>query len=269
MPGDATRKMDKGMQAEIIGVAQATIAGHLYDDAGKPLDGSQPTPGKETTEQLLRRLGDEIARSCGCTPVYGPIKSFERANEKRQKEYKGDWYEVKDLVRMTIVAPTFGHLDRVKNMLRDECVARHGLGLIKDVEVFAHTDECGYSGLNFVVRMTNGRPAEIQSNVPGIMYGKMSKADFVGAFGQVMFEEMQRNYKIEGGLGHTLYEVQRADPSGVNGQKAAQLSKQYYDYLRKGFYHPQVCQQLARELMAFKLANPTFWPECVPTRARR
>src|SRR4051812_22805973 len=116
MPDAATRKMDKGMQAEIKAVAQATIAGHLYDDAGKPLDGSQPAPGKVTTEQLLRRLGDEIARKCGCTPVYGPIKEFERANGKVLKEYKGDWYDVKDLVRMTIVAPTFGHLDPVKDM---------------------------------------------------------------------------------------------------------------------------------------------------------
>src|SRR5437870_6450398 len=74
--------------------AQFGIRDRLFKQAG------------ESNEELWE-LGCALAAECGCKPLHGPIKKKdERATFKVEHEYGNDWYELKDAVRMTIVAPT-------------------------------------------------------------------------------------------------------------------------------------------------------------------
>jgi hypothetical protein len=242
--------MAKDVFAELREKAQKRVKDQLYADAG----------AVGGTTDLLRALGDDIAQQCGCTAIYCGAKSDARATEKVQRDYRkyvpeGDWYEMKDVVRMTIVARFPNQLKDVRKMIEKRCVAANSMGIIKAEERFAQTDPCGYSDLNFVVRLTNGRPAEIQANVPEVMYGKMSAKDFQDVLGTAKFNELKGRYRIEGGLGHGLYEIWQKGQASPKGTRAAMISKQYYKYLR-GHYHPQVCQELTRELNGIVKANP-------------
>jgi hypothetical protein len=161
---------------------------------------------------------------------------------------------MKDLVRITIIAPDPGRLQQVGSMIRKRCVASNSMGIVKDTEVFAHTDPCGYSGLNFVVRMTNGRPGEIQANIPEVMYGKMTTLRFLNVLGTAKYFELRSRFQIDGGLGHGLYEIWRKAQASVKGRHAAMISKAYYNYLR-GSPNQRVRQELKRELDAIARAN--------------
>ncbi len=234
--------MNQDFLSQIRKKAQQGIARRLFADADK-------------TDAELRALGSEIASKCGATPVFGSIKEKGRSAAKVGGDYGGDWYELKDAVRMTIVAPNLNSLKQVQVLIRTQCTARNGLGLLKDTEVFAHSSACGFSGLNFVVSLSNGRPAEIQANIPEIMYGQMSEKLFRETIGVPRLNEIKNRYRIDGGLGHGLYEIYRLAPASVKGRQAALLSKAYFNLLR-GAPNGNVSQELQRELSAFVKDNP-------------
>jgi len=231
--------------SQIRNKAQEGIANRLFADA-------------TATDEQLRTLGTAIAEKCGATPIFGPIKQRGRATEKVQGDYGGDWYDLKDAVRMTIVAPTSAQLKAVQSEVRRQCVARNGLGLIKDIETSANISPCGYSGLNFVIRMANGRPAEIQANIPEVMYGQLSEKLFCDTVGRAKFTEIKGRYWIDGGRGHGLYEIYRSAPGSPNAKQAAAISKRYFNFLR-GMPNRLVYQELAPEIDAVVKANPLFF----------
>ena len=237
--------MNKNFLSQLREKAHEGIAKRIFADA-------------DNTDAELRKLADMIATKCEAVPVYGPIKQQARAAEKVANDYGGDWYGLKDVVRMTIVAPTLSSLRQVQSLIREECVARNGLSLLKDVEVFANSSPCGYSGMNFVISMSNGRPAEIQANIPEVMYGQLNEKNFRGTVGEEKFNEIKGRYRVEGGLGHGLYEIYRVSPGSVKAKHAALISKQYFDYLR-GFPTWTATEELQRELAAIIKANPTIF----------
>jgi hypothetical protein len=236
--------------ADLRKTAQDRIKDQLYADAKKA----------RGTNELLFALAKKIADECDCHLSMGPIKTLESAKDKLERDYskyvpEGDWYEMKDICRCTIIAPNLGKLDRVGKTIRATCVASSGMGLPKDEEAIAHTDKCGYSGFNFVVRLTNGRLGEIQANIPEVMYGKMSNLRFRQQFGNSRYFQFLHRFKIDGGMGHGLYEIFRADEAGVKGRHAAVVSKLYYNYLRwPGIF--QNYQELKRLLAPIVKANP-------------
>jgi hypothetical protein len=235
--------------ADLRQKAQDRIKNQLFDDAKK----------EGGTNDLLVALGDEIAKACECTVSYGPIKTVESAERKLKKDYKeyvpeGDWYEMKDLVRLTIIAPNPGRLEQVGAMIRSRCVAANRMGIVKDQQTFGHTDPCGYSGMNFVVRLTNGRTGEIQANIPEVMYGKMTTLRFLNVLGVAKYFELKSRFQIDGGMGHGLYEIWRRAAASVNGRRAGIISKLYYNYLR-GSPNARVRQELKRELVPILRAN--------------
>ena len=59
-------------------------------------------------------------------------------------------------------------------------------------------------------------------------------------------------YKIEGGLGHGLYEIYRSNMRGY-GKAAAALSKQYYAFLRSNNPNINSARNLQEDLTAMKL----------------
>jgi hypothetical protein len=70
--------------------------------------------------------------------------------------------------------------------------------------------------------------------------------------------EIKGRYRIDGGLGHGLYEIYRVAPASVKARQAALISKSYFNYLR-GFPNPMVYQELQRELSAFVKANASVF----------
>jgi len=227
--------------SEVRAKAQEGIARRLFAEAGE-------------SDRQLRELGSAIAEKCGCKAIFGPLKGLERSQGKVQADYGGDWYDLKDVVRMTIVAPNTPNLKAVQTEVRKRCVASEGLGLMKDIELLPAASPCGYSGLNFVVRLKNGRPAEIQANTAQVMYGQMKEDLFRQSIGLNEYSQVKGKYAIDGGLGHIFYELYRVSAASDNGKRAAELSRNYFDYLR-GFPNYQVAQEMQKQIGAFKAAN--------------
>ncbi len=233
------------LMTELRTKAQDGIANRLFADAA-------------ATDASLRSLGSEIAKSCGATPLFGPIKDRGRANEKVQGECGGDWFDLRDAVRMTIIAPDLVALNRVQAEIRRRCRASNGLGILRDVETFGHSSPCGYSGLNFAIAMPNGRPAEIQANIPSVMFGQLSESLFGKLLGGASLAQLKSRFLVDGGLGHGLYEIYRVAPNTVKARQAALLSKSYFNYLR-GVPNATLAKTLKLELTAFANANPMIF----------
>jgi len=236
--------MNEVFLAQIRAKAQQGIANRLFKDA-------------DQADALLREFGSAVAAKTGAVPIYGPLKAREgRATEKVQADYGGDWYELKDVVRMTLIASSQIKLREVAMQIRTGAAASEARGLIKCVETLASIDPCGYSGLNFVVCLKNGRPAEIQVNVAEIMYCKMSQRSFTSFLGAELYAQMRGRFRLEGGLGHALYEIYRgAQYPRTDQMRAALLSQAYYAYFR-GHPNMATCRSLRLEFDGFKRKYP-------------
>lgn len=234
--------------AEVRQKAQQDIKRRMFDAA-------------DSANAKLCTLGGAIAEECEALPLYGPTKGQERAQEKVDLEYGGDWYDLKDAVRMTIVAPTQAGMERVRDAMRRTCVASNGYSLIKDAQTRPEADPCGYSGHNFVIRLPGGRTGEIQVNTVTMMYGKMRKARFVETegLGLQKYQECHARCQIEGALGHALYEVYRVAPLSPKGIEAAAISRAYYNRLRGELVRPGE-DPLKERIAAFRRNYPGALP---------
>jgi hypothetical protein len=240
------------LNAELRQKAQQGIADRMYK-AGEATDREL----HELVEEIL--LCPELAGT-GCKASYAPLKDRGTAEDKVIRDYGGDWYDLKDVVRMTIITPSLRVTKKVQAKIRAMFglgVGRPGLGLIKDIEVNAGSDPCGYSGANFVVRLSNRRPAEIQVNIPVMIYGKEKEKNSKTILGEKQFYDIKGRFIIEGGRGHTLYEMYRVDKAGPIGKEAAYLSSRYYNFLR-GFPYPQLARELQRDISAF-MSDPSVY----------
>lgn len=205
----------------------------------------------DKSNTLLQELGAKLAKMCGGFILVGSTKDQGRAAQKVEREYQGDWYDLKDVVRLTIVVPYASMLWRSALIIREHCNARNGVGLVKDCETLAKEDPCGYSGHNFVVRLSNGEFGEIQVNTPEILYGKMKPDTFIKKFGLWKYLCIKHKYGLEGGFGHALYEVYRDKPNTLRGQQVARISQRYYDCFRH-VKKPDELKAVREQLNAFK-----------------
>ncbi len=233
--------MSQDFLSQIRAQAQQRIARRMYGQA-------------DESERLLQQLGTDIATACGCTAVFGAQKNLGRAQQKVMGEKGGDWYELYDVVRMTILAPNISTLRQVQTMIRTQCTARNGLGIIRDFEQVASQSACGYSGLNFVVRLQNGEAGEIQANLPNVLYGQFKESLFQQVFGVSLFMRIKSSYQVEGGVGHPFYEIYRTGRGTMQGKQAADLSTRYFNYLR-GMPNLNVGKALQQEIDTFKQSN--------------
>ena len=194
--------------------------------------------GSRVSAEELHTLAQVVKEACAerIRIVPGPIKGEARARYKTAWDYGGDFYDLKDVVRMTVVADDKLVLAQARKVLATYCLASANTGyeVIKDEETLPsqHDNPCGYSGLNFVAKLPNGLSGEIQLNIPNMMFGKMSREKFCLFSSPERWAQIQARYGVECGMGHGLYEIQRRDMGGV-GQSAAALSKKYYNFLRE------------------------------------
>ena len=251
---------------------------------------------REEANKELQEIGTTIANRMGCRVQFGPMKTEASALRKLKDDYsafvpEGDWFEMKDLVRLTLLGKNFEHTNLIaKEVIRycgagtSEILNSQGrevgrsravpgpagvridagfsrtagkpLSLMKaeKVDLKDVKNPCGYSGWNFAVRLRNGSPCEIQLNIPEVLYGKGPKKEFCMVAGQAEWDRISRRYQIESSLCHALYEIWRADKTGDNGLEAAALCKKYLDYLR-GEPNFFVARELQEKLTDFKTKN--------------
>ena len=289
------RTMPFAWRAEIAKLAQARVQGQIFGGC------VQQTVVSETGEiswktikkvghvqdsdVMLRIVAEKIQDGLDCRISYGPIKTLESASRKVTDDYNGDWYQLKDAVRMTVIATNDGKvtgvtrekLTAIKDKVKLVCTPSIGLTLIKDDEALPGKPDarpkdnpCGYSGLNFVVRLTIGGdaggsgwhfpaltpgwPGEIQANIPAMMYGKMSEEHLCQLFDQDGYNNLKRELDIEGGISHVFYEIWRVDRKGDKGIAAAELGGRYHDYLREPKTFGNKAKLIA-DIKTFKTAN--------------
>jgi hypothetical protein len=259
-----------GLNGKVIPRQKIKKIGHLSD-----------------SDTMLRIVAEKIEKDLDCRISYGPVKTLESASRKVADDYNGDWYQLKDAVRMTVIATNDGKvtgvtpekLTAIKDKIKLVCTPSKGLTLIKNEEALPGTpgnrprdNPCGYSGLNFVVRLTAGGdsgmtgwyfgtltpgwPGEIQANIPAMMYGKMSEKNLCSIFDQEGYNSLKSELGIEGGISHDFYEIWRVDRTGPNGLTAAELGGRYHDYLRDPQKLGGSKAQLIQDIKAFKTANP-------------
>ena len=209
----------------------------------------------KASKEEIERIGGEIARMHGGVISDAPIKSDERASQKVAMDYGGDWHSIKDLARMTIVVPTTSAIAQVVAQLRNRFTASQGRGLLQIKEVTPDQDPCGYSSTTVFVRTSNGRFGEIQVNLPEIIYAKQSADSVKKLIGESMYMTIKGKYQLEGGLGHALYEVYRVAPGTEKAKQAAELSKAYYAYFRRGGANPLEASRILEAVRGMNLPH--------------
>lgn len=222
----------------------------------------------EYCERLAKKYCLIPAEADGSCRVPGRVlantKGGERASEKVENDYGGDWFDIKDLARLTIVVPYESIPDVQSQVARHYALSDRApqikTTLPSENSSFTATlpgevvriDDCGYSGRMVVVytkanskemEFQSGKKdvvqlwmsAEIQINSKEMIYAKHEESETKQILTDDVYEEIRSSSELDGGAGHHLYEIYR-DPHSSDElkRKAAEVSKLYYDYFRRG-----------------------------------
>lgn len=251
----------------------------------------------QTSKDQLDAFGKEIEKKFGYVKyIPGPLKTEESASRKLGSDYGGDWYQLKDLARCTVVAPqqylypapgdlrqidvigfiyqyfnpskTTNQIDPVtgKPMLnpvtKNPVQVNAGLNVISAKETKPASNPCGYSGFTCFVRTGPGYAAETQINCPEVIFAKTKPSTFKKLLGGQTYMRLFLDFQVEGGLGHALYEIWR-EPKGrfEAAEAAAKLSTEYYEYFRRRPPNMQVRQSLNSRLFIMKRDFPDYFKD--------
>ncbi|MEG1993375.1 MAG: hypothetical protein RRX93_06810 [Bacteroidales bacterium] len=87
----------------------------------------------------------------------------------------------------------------------------------------------GYSGNIVNVKTKNGIIAEIQVNTDKMIYAKEKPSIAKSIIGEKRWAEIQKEVKVDGGLGHKLYEEWRVlHPKSIEAKSIAEKMRNYY-----------------------------------------
>lgn len=98
----------------------------------------------------------------------GPLKGEDRAKQKVEQDYNGDWSQVRDMVRATIAVPMVTQIPKVLEQLKAagiELAQKPKNNLIKPLPG-------GYRDLNLIVKLPNGLLAELQVHIKPMTLAK-------------------------------------------------------------------------------------------------
>lgn len=141
------------------------------------------TEGLGQLKEALGKVGENMGLKSGLKPdaltdeqwrndegfiFIGSLKGADRAKEKVESDYNGDWSQLRDMVRATISVPTMAS---VKDALGHLKAA--GIELAqKPKDRFATPTPEGYRDLMTIVKLPNGMLAEIQVHVKSMTLAK-------------------------------------------------------------------------------------------------
>lgn len=214
------RQLDQNPLLESIEGAQDRMKVKKYDAAAH-------------AKEEFDNYGRELAKELGGRVSLAPIKGEKRAEEKVKGKYRGDWSEIRDLLRMTIIVPQSKLQEAADRALSHFSVAEGYKRAPYFQEKTAQTDPCGYSGTTVFATVRFGILGEIQINTADIIYAKegAKSRDVL----QDLYDEVKTKSDLEGGEGHHLYELWRSPETAPDMKdKIASVSKAYYDYFRRG-----------------------------------
>jgi hypothetical protein len=164
------RTLPFALRNDLLRVAQERVKGQIF---GGNVQQTVVGPTGEITRKTIRKVGhlgesdvmlrivaEQIERGLDCRISYGPVKTLESAARKVHDDYSGDWYQLKDAVRVTVIATNQGKLtgvrpeklEAVKKKIEAVSVPSNGLTLIKNEEALPGApgnrpkdNPCGYS----------------------------------------------------------------------------------------------------------------------------
>jgi hypothetical protein len=215
------------------------------------------------TQFWLLELGRYVAYHCKGQLSPGPMKNFSGALAKlglaqtgleRKEHYQGEVSQLKDVFRLTLVGDSPEISRNITSKIQLTCSVHNGMSLAKLVIRDPKENKYGYSDINIVVILPNKRFGEIQINNRAILYGKMSEKSFCRNLNVTIDEYcmLNSNYGIPGGLGHFFMEIgERGSGSATIKERAANLSKKYYGYLRSYPTQPDKALDLTTEIRDF------------------
>jgi hypothetical protein len=125
--------------------------------------GRAPEDLKEEDYMLPEHWGDEKGYL-----FMGPLKGEDRAKEKVNGDYNGDWSQVKDMVRATIAVPMVSQIPKVLAQLKAagmELAQKPKNNLIKPLPG-------GYRDINLIVKTPSGLLAELQIHIKPMTLAK-------------------------------------------------------------------------------------------------
>jgi len=141
------------------------------------------TEGLEQYKEVLGKVGQALGLKSGLKPdglsdeqwasdegflFIGSLKGAQRAKEKVEADYNGDWSQLRDMVRATISMPT---MDGVRDAVAK--LKEAGLELAqKPKDRFAKPTPEGYRDLMAIVKLPNGMLAELQIHVKAMTLAK-------------------------------------------------------------------------------------------------
>ena len=193
----------------------------------------------------------------------GQLRAREKAawDEDSEGERKGgpkkaDFLTLKDIVRITLIAPSQAALIEVRSQIASYCVAKNGYKTIKNKLIPPPGDVCGYSGLNMVITLHNGQSAEIQGNTPEVIFAKVGpRASCEKFIGPSKYSQIEKKYQLHGGLGHNLYKIFRSK----GGIEIKETSRKYYNYFRSPMPSRSDRSKLQTKLNKIIRENPTYF----------
>ena len=217
---------------------------HKFDGMGTLVPPIQAAE-KELLEAALA-IQEQIKDS-----VYsqGPIKSLGTSTVKVIKDYGGDYSDLKDAVRGTLVVPSTDLVPVAFQKIKEYFIPRRGLGVKSHKEKTKEKFD-GYSDFTiFVILPPVSHIGELQINLPGIILAKQGDETFKKMFGQDILNETKMEMKnLETGLGHGFYEVLRVGAArGDDETKMKNLSFNYYKFFRESSFRNNNANKTALE----------------------
>ena len=186
---------------------------------------------------LQERLGKEVESICkpklkGAQIILPPgRKDTDTAIEKVVRDCDGDWTEIKDLARCTVMLDDATEFDKAIILLKGYFGGGNGWSIHQARDTDPVKDKGGFSGSTIFVS-SGGHKGEIQVNTPPMMYAKSIK-EFQKTNGKYTVADMKARYGlVPGGLGHAMYENFRNCEHTPIGRQNMEASKLYYAYFR-------------------------------------
>lgn len=228
--------------------------------------------------QLQKELMDHVTiiaqqlRGRMLSPPGGKPKDDEGVTTKVDHEYGGQYIDIKDVFRCTLVVESLAVVDLAIEKLKAYFAPGRGAGLngenftvFEEKIVDGASNKAGYSGWTVFVTK-GGYKGEIQVNTKEMMYAKDLK-QFKKEFPNDYDMLEARFPAVPGGVGHDLYETARhADtPKAVKDAYNA-ASRAYYAYFRSNPPDFVLGERALAELLALGLIKD---PSYIRTEPRR
>lgn len=165
---------------------------------------------------------DKALKSGKPVIIIGPPKEQKRSEEKVRTNFNGDWGQLKDIVRASVVVPDFASMD---NMVKE--LKKSGMKLASaPLDRFANPTEAGYRDLKLDVEYEDGHIGELQLHVRPVMEVKEQA--------HKMYEQVrtiQAKAKEEGRT--SLSEEEQKIVDGANKQMKSLYNKAWEQALGK------------------------------------